>query len=240
MGEAHDTYVDWLQAENRALADAARLGLQVPVPSCPGWSVEDLVVHHASFQIWITELIVERAQEPVAPSARRPPGGTGVLEWYASVGDRFVETLRRTDPATPVWAVTGEQRAGAWARRQASETSVHRWDAQNAHAMGRPIEHAQDYLEEMFTLLLPNLIGSFGAPLPSGALTLRSTDDRCSWTVQPTATTIEVVAEGDAADASLTGSTSDLFLAIWGRSGDARLQGDGSVLEQWRAALAGS
>lgn len=240
MTEAHGTYVDWLQAENRAFADAARLGLDVAVPSCPGWSVEDLVLHHASFQIWITELIVERAQEPVAPADRRAPAGIGVVDWYETVGDRFVETLRRTDPATPVWAVTGEQRVGAWARRQASETSVHRWDAQNAHAVGRPIEHARDYVEEMFSLLIPNLIRSFGAPRPSGSLALRSTDEQCSWTARATTEAIELVADDGPADASLTGSTSDLFLAIWGRSSDALFTGDDAVLEQWRAAVAGS
>jgi len=178
MPEAHETYVDWLEVENRAFADAAQLGLDVAVPSCPAWSVEVLVVHHASFQIWITELIVERAQEPVAPREQRPPG--------------------------------------------------------------RSIEHARDYVAEMFTLLLPNLIRSFGAPLPSGTLALRSTDDRCSWTVRPTATTIEMVADGDAGDASLTGSTSDLFLALWSRASNAHEDGDTSVLKQWRSAIAGT
>jgi len=240
MPEAHDTYVDWLQVENWAFAEAARRGMNVAVPSCPGWSVEDLVVHHASFQLWITELVVERAQEPVAPPERRPPAGMGALEWFDAVSERFVDTLRRTDPETPVWVVTGEQRAGAWARRQASETSVHRWDAQHARGAGLAIEHAPDYLAEMFTLLLPNLIRSFGAPMPAGALVLRSTDDRSVWTVRPAADTIEMVPEGDPADAALTGSTSDLFLALWGRPTDIQVQGDRSVLEQWRTAIAGA
>jgi uncharacterized protein (TIGR03083 family) len=239
VSEAHETYVDWLVEENRTFAAAARLGLDTVVPSCPGWSVRDLVEHHASFQLWITELIVERAQEPVAPSARRPPSGVDVVEWYDAIGDQLVETLRGTDPATPVWSVTGEQRAGSWARRQASETSVHRWDAQNAHGSGRPITHAGDYVSEMLTLLLPNVIRSFGTPVPGGTLALHSTDERCAWAVGPNGPTIEMIPEHGKVDVSLTGSTSDLFLALWGRPTATTIEGDASVLAQWRTAISG-
>ena len=221
MTETHNTYVDWLEMENQALVDAARLGLEAPVPTCPGWLVKDLVIHHASFQLWITALIVDRVQEPIAPSDAYPPVGIDVLDWYQSIGDEFVRTLRLTDPSTPVWGVTGEQRVGAWARRQASETSVHRWDAQNAQAIGRPIEHAADYLSEMFTLLLPSLIRSFGAVLPSGILTLHSADDRLTWPVRPVGDTIELAPVGTEPDVRLTGTSSDLLLALWRRPSGA-------------------
>jgi uncharacterized protein (TIGR03083 family) len=239
MTETHNTYVDWLEMENRAFVDAARLGLDAPVPTCPGWLVKDLVLHHASFQLWITALIVDRVQEPIAPSDAYPPFGIDVLDWYQSIGDEFVRTLRLTDPSTPVWGVTGEQRAGAWARRQASETSVHRWDAQNAQTIGRPIEHADDYLGELFTLLLPSLIRSFGAVLPLGTLMLRSTDHRLTWSVRPLGGTIELAALSTEPDVQLTGTSSDLFLALWRRPSAVRVEGDLKILGQWQAAIAG-
>ncbi|HEV3504110.1 MAG TPA: maleylpyruvate isomerase N-terminal domain-containing protein, partial [Actinomycetes bacterium] len=40
--------IDYLQAlrdEGTALVAAARLGLDPPVPACPGWAVADLVLH---------------------------------------------------------------------------------------------------------------------------------------------------------------------------------------------------
>jgi uncharacterized protein (TIGR03083 family) len=228
-----------LEMENRAFVDAARLGLDAPVPTCPGWLVKDLVLHHASFQLWITALIVDRVQEPIAPSDAYPPVGIDVLDWYQSIGDEFVRTLRLTDPSTPVWGVTGEQRAGAWARRQASETSVHRWDAQNAQTIGRPIEHADDYLGELFTLLLPSLIRSFGAVLPLGTLMLRSTDHRLTWSVRPLGGTIELAALSTEPDVQLTGTSSDLFLALWRRPSAVRVEGDLKILGQWQAAIAG-
>lgn len=239
MTETYDTYVDWLELENRAFIDAALLGLDAPVPTCPGWSVEDLVIHHASFQLWITTLITQRIQEPLAPFDVRPPLGTGVLDWFRSIDAEFIKTLRLTDPTTPVWGVTSDQSSGSWARRQASETSVHRWDAQNAHALADPVVHADDYLTEMFTLLLPNLIRFFGAALPLGTLMLHSTDDRQTWTVRPSGSTIEVDAQGATPDVRLLGTSSDLFLALWRRPTSVRIEGDAVVLDQWRTAITG-
>ena len=37
-----DRCIAALLADSAALAEAARLGLDAPMPSCPGWSVADL------------------------------------------------------------------------------------------------------------------------------------------------------------------------------------------------------
>jgi len=247
---AGPAYVDWLEAENQALVEAARLGVDALVPSCPGWSVRDLVFHHASFQSWITGLIVDRVQEPQAPLvAAKPPKGKGILRWYEQIAAGLVVALRATDPATPVWGVTAEHTAGAWARRQASESSVHRWDAQNAHDVCRPIEHADDYLSELFGLLLPNLIANFGLAVPNGSMALSSVDDGRVWLVRPSdLDDADDVHAGDladddgdiAADVVVSGTSSDLLLAMWNRTSDVEIEGDLDVLRGWRAATSGS
>ena len=247
---AAPAYVDWLEAENQALVEAARLGVDALVPSCPGWTVRDLVFHHASFQLWITGLIVERVQEPQAPlTAAKPPKGKGILRWYEQIAAGLVSALRATDPQTPVWGVTTEHTAGAWARRQASESSVHRWDAQNAHDVCRPIEHAADYLSELFGLLLPNLIVNFGLVVPSGSMALRSVDDGQVWLVRPSDVDdpddARVGARADdqsdvAADVVVSGTSSDLLLAMWNRISDVEIDGDLDVLGGWRAATSGT
>ena len=240
MREQHLTYVQWLERENQAFVEAVHGDLGAPVPSCPGWSFNDLVLHQASFQLWITGLVADRTTEGRAPTDAVPPPGVGVVEWCESVGIAFVAALRACDPATPIWGVTRHQTAGSWARRQASETSVHRWDAQNTHGSGQCIDHADDYLDEMFVELLPGLVGRFGAIAPNGSIEMRSVDQQLSWTADWTVDGPIFGPTSSAADATLTGTTSDLLLAVWNRSADVTITGDLGVLGQWRRAISGT
>lgn len=236
--ESHATYVQWLQEENAAFLAAVRLGLDAAVPSCPGWTVRDLALHHGSFQAWITALITQRAQTPTAPQPV-DPGDADVPAWYEAIGDRLVAVLSATAPDEPVWDVTGQHRAGAWARRQAAETAVHRWDAQHAHGGARPVAHAADYLDEIVSLLIGHLVAAFGAPAPVGTLRLVSRDDRRHWSVGWVAGLVRQH-DSSTVDVHLDGTSSDLLLALWRRPSDALVEGDRSVLESWSAALAGS
>jgi len=234
----HSVYVGWLEVENEAFAEAVRRGLDIKVPSCPGWSIRDLVLHHAMFQSWITGLIRNRAVEPTAPVAVEPPVGVDVVDWYEAIGATLVAELRETDPGTRVWCASGT-RAGDWARRQASETSVHRWDAQNAFGVADPINHADDYIIEMITLLLPNLIEHWGAEAPAGSLALLATDVDRQWVANYSATGIKV-SEGGHGDVTVSGSASEVFLAVWSRPSSATVDGDVSVLDGWRRAISGN
>ncbi len=129
--------------------------------------------------------------------------------------------------------VTNQQTVGAWARRQASDTSVHRWDAQNATGEGEPIAEAADYISEMFEHLFPGLIKSFGAPMPDGTLALRSTDTTERWTMTTADHRITITPDHPPADVTLSGTTSDLLLALWNRPRKADMDGDPRVLQQW-------
>jgi uncharacterized protein (TIGR03083 family) len=238
MRENHETYVEWLRTENRALVDAARINLAVSVPTCPGWNVRDLLIHHGSFQEWITGMLVEHAQFPVAPRHIELSDDVDVIDWYVPIGDQLVATLLEVGPDVAMWDVTGQHLSGAWARRQASETSVHRVDAQLAHGTARPIEHASDYIDEMLNLLVPNLIKAFGAPMPTGTMHLESTDEDRIW--RAAWKTDELEPTDRDADARLVGTTSDLFLALWRRPNAATLIGDHSTLASWNAAVGGT
>lgn len=58
-------YLQCLGADAEALAGAARLGLTAAVPSCPGWSVADLVVHTGAVHRSQANIVATRAQEPL-------------------------------------------------------------------------------------------------------------------------------------------------------------------------------
>ena len=73
MAQTFETYVRWLKAENDAFAAACEGHLMLSVPTCPGWTVLDLLAHHASFQAWITDIINDRLLAPRAPVGVAPP-----------------------------------------------------------------------------------------------------------------------------------------------------------------------
>ena len=238
MPENHETYVEWLRTENRALVATARFNLAASVPTCPGWSVRDLLIHHGSFQAWITGMLLEHAQFPVAPRHIELSVDVDVIDWYAPIGDQLVAALLEVGPDVAMWDVTGQHLSGAWARRQASETSVHRVDAQLANGTAKAIEHASDYIDEMVNLLVPNLIASFGAPKPTGTMLLESTDEDRIWHATWKAVGSEP-ADRDA-DVRLVGTSSDLFLALWRRPNAATFIGDHSTLASWNATICGT
>jgi hypothetical protein len=47
MRLSHATYIDHVRADGERLAAVAERGLDPPVPSCPGWTVRDVVGHTA-------------------------------------------------------------------------------------------------------------------------------------------------------------------------------------------------
>lgn len=238
MTETHDTYVQWLEDENRAFADACARDLALPMPTCPGWTVLNLLEHHASFQLWIAAILNERLLDPRAPVAIVAPDGDDPIDWYRTIGSGLIDAFRATDPGTHVWGVTNQQTAGAWARRQASETSVHRWDADDATGFAEPVEHADDYISEIFDHLLPALIA--GAIVPDGAILLISTDQQFSWTAAGTVDRASLNRRVEHADVTLSGTTSDLLLSLWNRPNAVEVSGDENVLHQWRRAITGS
>ena len=116
----------------------------------------------------------------------------------------------------------------------------HRWDAQNATGVATPIAHADDYISEILEHLLPGLITSFGAPLPQGTLAIRATDSANTWTTTSIADRITSAPDDIPADVTLSGTASDLLLALWNRPSNTETDGDHDVLGQWRRALVGS
>lgn len=186
------------------------------------------------------QIVSDRLLEPRAPTPLIAPDKGDPIAWYRQIGDGLIKALRSTPPGTNVFCVTNQPTVGAWARRQASETSVHRWDAQNAFVMAEPIEHADDFIVEIFDHLLPGLIANFGAPSPTGTIGLASTDEKLAWRASPMPGGVGLERGHSIADVTLSGTTSDLFLALWNRPAAIDIVGDQDVLRQWRRAIAGN
>jgi uncharacterized protein (TIGR03083 family) len=234
-----DEYLDAIARESAALADAAeRAGLDAPVPSCPDWTVADLVGHIGQIQQWARVTVEQRATQRL--SRRDLPGAPPAAErigWFRGQAEALVDRLRATDPATPVWSWTDDNTARFWSRRQANEVAVHRWDAELA--AGTPVSLdpalAADGVDESLAML------PFRNDLVTGngeTVHLHCTDTEGEWlvTLQTDGPTVERVhAKGNVA---ARGTASDLDLFVWGRVGPDTLEvfGDVELLDRFQRA----
>ena len=150
-------YCEAIRREGRTLGTAARAaGIDAPVPSCPEWQVADLVGHVGRLHRWVAAIVESVGDDPPDHwSAAEPPPVGERLDWFDGGVDLVADVLLRVDPASPAWSWTNDRTAGFWARRQANESAVHRWDAQRAAGAVEPIEHGVtvDGIDEFFGLI---------------------------------------------------------------------------------------
>jgi uncharacterized protein (TIGR03083 family) len=194
-----------------------------PVPSCPGWTVADLIVHLGETHLWARHAIV--AGNPEAPDPEAPSDHEALPGWYRGAADALLGTLRSVDPAAPAWTFGLPPRTAAfWSRRQAHEASMHGWDLATAvgHDIGYDEELALDGIDEVVTMFFPRQV-RLGRmpPLPAG-LGIRPDGSTARWTL---------AVDGrhhpdEPADAVLAGPAPILLLLLWGRVGldDPRLR----------------
>ncbi|KRE39261.1 hypothetical protein ASG73_02680 [Janibacter sp. Soil728] len=131
-----DTYLTALERETarfRECVDMADPGARVP--SCPDWSVDDLLWHVGGevqdFWAWV---IANRPQSPAAyEEPERPADRVGLLHVLDHAHDELMLRLRNADPADAAWSWSGDpalHTVGFTIRRQAHEVLIHRVDAE--------------------------------------------------------------------------------------------------------------
>ena len=207
-------------------ADVARLlahaDLNAPVPSCPGWTVADLVAHLGRTHLWAEHAV--RVGSFDAPEPSPPPDGrTSLSGWYAASAATLIATLRATDPDAECWTFgLHPSTARFWFRRQAHEAAMHRWDL--GAAMGRDVGYpnslAADGVDEVVSMFFPRQVRlRRTAPLLT-SLAVRP--DGCGRFVLAGDGTAAL--PGPAA-AEVSGPAGALVLLLWGRLGldDRRL-----------------
>lgn len=258
-----DQYIDAIPANAPLLAEAARLGLMAPVPTCPGWYVATLVAHIGEVHRFWTHQVRTRAQEVQEMPLSVYDSCPGLLEWYRAaiegkpdldaIPDGLVEwfeegatdlatAFREVDPDEPIWHWSGDNRAITHMRNQAMEVTVHRWDAQNAHGVTTPIDPviALDGIEQHFEVQIP-AARTWGTPAQGNGETyhFHRTDGEGEWLVRFQGDDVTVQREHARGDVAIRGSVEDLFLWLWGRIPADRLEvhGDASLLERYRALV---
>jgi uncharacterized protein (TIGR03083 family) len=136
-----DRYFAEIRASAATLAEiASNYDADLPVPTCPDWTLRQLATHVGRVHRWAAEIVRTRSQERIpfssAPDGSYPAEPSDRAAWLVAGADRVIAAVDAAGPA-PVWAFSEIAPASFWARRQAQETMMHRVDGELA--VGRDV-----------------------------------------------------------------------------------------------------
>lgn len=230
--------VDALEVESEALAEAAgRLSLDAMVPTCPEWSVADLLAHAGLFtaqvggQPWAGD-------NPNDVTADAVPAPLERVDWYRAVSRDCLSALRRSlaGDIDGVPAHLVDNPVG-FARMLAREIPVHRWDMQNV--VGDPAPIASVVAAEGLTAMFENFLPAIwrGAPASGTRVRLTANDVDVDWTIGflEGGPTFEPGPPTAPPEVHVMGTSTDLLLLMFRRPGHAAVEGDPLALPRpWR------
>ncbi|ASW53329.1 maleylpyruvate isomerase N-terminal domain-containing protein [Plantactinospora sp. KBS50] len=181
-------YLECLAADERRLRElAGGADLATPVPSCPDWTLADLVEHVALVYLHKVESMRHGRPRRWPPADVEPEPLVLLDRGYRELAAEFA--ARPDDEASPTW-YEPDQTVGFWVRRMAQETVVHRIDAELA--VGAPIvevpaDLALDGVDEILLAFLGYAArsqpGSFADRLPAAEHRVLVTGGGRGWLV---------------------------------------------------------
>jgi uncharacterized protein (TIGR03083 family) len=235
---------DGVSAFARHATDA---GLDVPVPTCPDWTVRRLVGHQGMVHRWAAANLRGGSIDIDATerAGRRAPSP---VDWLRDGAIDLVSAITDApdDVRTVVFLNDAPGPRAFWARRQCHETTIHAVDALSA-ALGRyprandtwitpavAVDGIDELLRGFMTRNKSRLrseerlaIGVLADELPTG------------WLVEVSQAPAVVTVAGrdevaDRADVRLEGSAVAVYLTLWNRSDE--LDVEDRALDPWRSA----
>ncbi|MFJ3894998.1 MULTISPECIES: maleylpyruvate isomerase family mycothiol-dependent enzyme [unclassified Streptomyces] len=232
--------IDERSAAFRA-AVAAAPSLDAQVPTCPEWTLRDLVEHLGGVhRRWAANVAAGPADGPSGTVPEAPKDPEALLAWSAESTEELLGTLREFGPDRACWTWWGgsqsPQTSGAVARHQVQEASVHTYDAQltlgASQARALPEEAALDGVDEFLSTCCA---GPDPWPHAPAVVDYHATEGR-SWRLTLSADgahATRVPADAPGADASLRGTAGELVLVLYGRIpvGSLEVDGDGNLFD---------
>jgi uncharacterized protein (TIGR03083 family) len=253
-----DRYFAEIEASTAGLAEIlAEHDQSLPIPTCPEWTLRQLVTHVGRAHRWAAEITRTRSDVFIpfraVPDGKLPDGRAEQAAWLRAGAARIVDAVREAG-SDVVWSFTGLVPASFWIRRMAHETLVHRADAQLA-AGAEPeavieAEVGADAIDEWLMLVTGGILGNAGEltqALPVGAgLHIHATDDglgaRGEWMIRHDAGGPTVEPGHGTGDAALTGPAANLLLVLMRRrpvsDPAVTIYGDSAVVDGWLASTA--
>ncbi|GAB2600490.1 maleylpyruvate isomerase family mycothiol-dependent enzyme [Kribbella endophytica] len=234
------TFADWVDGKDAT----------TPVPTCPEWTLADLVDHVGGTHRMVTMLVAEQLTDPSAAFAAYVPAPSDSSQWGAWLNGTAAEAKRAYDAAgddVPVWDPNGGVAGGPyWARRLFGEACVHRADA--AATVGAsyelPPEHAVEAIEDwLATMTSPTYWASKSryAKAMSGTgqtLHLHATDAPGEWVARLEPDKVVLEHGHEKADVAVRGPATDLMLVLSRRrpleeTPTLEIHGDRALFEHW-------
>ncbi|HEY7815880.1 MAG TPA: maleylpyruvate isomerase family mycothiol-dependent enzyme [Nakamurella sp.] len=231
----------------RLAREANRVMPADPVPTCPGWTVGDLVTHVGGVHRWATTIVAQGLTanpEDDREFFAGPPDQVPVLPWFVEGSRALIQALREApdDLRAFVFLKNAPPAKLFWTRREAHETTIHRVDAQAAR-LGRmpstaeaaiPTALALDGLDELLTGFVPRRSSRLRTDEPFRTV-IAPIDSTLAWTVS-VSDDPPVVTEGadPEAQSRITGTAAALYLGLWNRGDDIAERGTVDLLGHWR------
>ncbi|MFF7705308.1 maleylpyruvate isomerase family mycothiol-dependent enzyme [Streptomyces lydicus] len=211
--------------------------LEVCVPSCPDWSLRDLVEHLTEVhRFWAAAVEAGPSDKPpTVATADDTLSAELLLARSAAATQALISALRAAGPAVGCWTWWDGSgvptTSGAVARHQVREAAVHAFDAQLATGTPQPLPAvvALDGITEFISVghrtagPWPHEPARFGLHAAEGK----------SWLIDLPASASHIIDGQPKTAADLHGSASNLLLALHGRLplGSLRSEGDRAALE---------
>ncbi|MBI3692093.1 MAG: maleylpyruvate isomerase family mycothiol-dependent enzyme [Mycolicibacterium aromaticivorans] len=244
-----------LIAENAALADLLRdADLSIPVPTCPEWTLEQLMRHVGRGDRWCGQIVAEQSMDFIDPrtveGGKPPAGRDNEIAWLQAGPQQLIDAVAATGAQTPVWTFLGPRPAAGWFRRRLHEVVVHRADAAIALGVDYTVDPAlaadaiTEWLERVE--IQADEEGPAGGDRPVAdehSIHLHATDpglgEAGEWTILGRPDGIAVEQGHGKATVALRGPARDLLLAVVRRRTVAEegleVFGDAGVWDTWLA-----
>lgn len=217
--------------------EASRIGavargadLERPVPSIPEWTAAGVIRHLGAVHRWCEEIV--RTRDGDAPRVEPDLDGDRLVDWFDEGWHLLVDTLSAADPAEPCpnFSRSAPQTVGFWRRRQAHETTIHRWDVESAVSTPTPIEGtvAADGIDE----LIDTHTLSRGRQVLDRPVRFELTDRPGGWTLAPSGESPGRVVISDTTPAAvIRGPAETMVLVLWKRLpfDSVGIEGNGDV-----------
>lgn len=275
-------YLDHFRRNRAAILEAAALDFDRPIKGCPGWDVAAVTAHMGRVYTFWLKWVRERPRgssreafkELAADRDARLPGYTAwdqagspkesrpdsIVPFARQAGDELDSALVDLEPEETVWTFVPPRQTGAFVfRRLAMETTIHRWDAEDAQGIAHPIDEAlaRDGIDEMLMMFREDPAyennkdrrgqkillreapreypGPAGQGAPSGPPSRRSLKPASRWLVSFDHFGITTSSDEGPADETVAGTASDLWLFIMGRRSpeEMQIEGDKDLAALW-------
>jgi uncharacterized protein (TIGR03083 family) len=243
----HAGFCNLLEVEANRFAEVVKpADPAAPVPTCPDWTVADLISHLGGVHRWAAHHVATLAPRRVSSAdldLRQPEDPSALAEWLAAGIGPMVATFRSADPDAKVWGWGADRHARFWPRRMVHETAVHRADATFAVGAEPEIDDvvAVDGIDELLANLPHAAYFAPGVGELRGdgeSIGLKAGDCEASWRIRllPAGFAWDWSAEPSEVDVHAVAA--DLLLLVYGRrrlddAGRFEIRGDRALLERF-------